>query len=186
MIIGERKHFEYDKICGMIVDIMCRVGQCLSKFTTGKVPKAFKHIPSMQLWEDVLYLTEPENWSPAAMFEGTKMFSSNLGSKKVERFYRLVLLPRIRDDIRKHKRLHFMLYQALKKSLYKPAAFNKGILLPLCKVYTSMKIFRMVFNLSSDNTVPSYANMCNLPCSLPLHPNGDELTTALLCSEKNK
>lgn len=31
-----------------------------------------------------------------------------------------------------HKKLHFALYQALKKAVYKPAAFYKGILLPLC------------------------------------------------------
>ena len=127
--------------------IMCRVGEYLSKYTAGKIPKAFKHIPSMQLWEDVLYLTEPQKWSPAAMYQATRIFSSNLGAKKAERFYRLVLLPRVRDDIRTNKRLHFSLYQALKKSLYKPAAFNKGILLPLCKVYTSMKIFCMLFIL---------------------------------------
>ncbi|KAL1161373.1 hypothetical protein V6Z11_A07G129700 [Gossypium hirsutum] len=112
---------------------MCRVGKFLNKYTTGKMPKAFKHIPSMQLWEDVLYLTQPENWSPNAMFQATRIFASNLGAKKAERFYRLVLLPRVRDDIRKNKRLHFGLYQSLKKALYKPAAFNKGILFPLCK-----------------------------------------------------
>jgi len=43
------------------------------------------------------------------------------------------LLPRVRDDIRKNKRLHFALYQSLKKSLYKPAAFFKGVLFPLCE-----------------------------------------------------
>lgn len=104
------------------------------------MPKAFKHIPSMQLWEDVLYLTKPESWSPNAMYQATRIFASNLGVKKAELFYRLVLLPRIRDDIKQNKRLHFALYQALKKSLYKPAAFNKGILFPLCKVYASMRI----------------------------------------------
>ncbi|RWW84810.1 hypothetical protein BHE74_00006562 [Ensete ventricosum] len=40
----------------------------------------------------------------------------------------------VREDISKNKRLHFALYQALKKSLYKPAAFFKGVLLPLCQV----------------------------------------------------
>ncbi|KAF3488320.1 hypothetical protein F2Q69_00053980 [Brassica cretica] len=34
----------------------------------------------------------------------------------------------------KTKRLHFALFQALKMSLYKPIAFNKGILFSLCKV----------------------------------------------------
>jgi essential nuclear protein 1 len=89
----------------------------------------------MNQWDDVLYLTEPENWSPNAMYQATRIFASNLPAKKVERFYKLVLLPRVREDIRKNKRLHFALYQALKKSLYKPAAFFKGILLPLCEVY---------------------------------------------------
>ena len=94
--------------------IMCRVGEYLSKYTAGKIPKAFKHIPSMQLWEEVLYLTEPQKWSPNAMYQATRIFSSSLGAKKAERFYRLVLLPRVRDDIRTNKRLHFSLYQALK------------------------------------------------------------------------
>ncbi|KAF8407719.1 hypothetical protein HHK36_006854 [Tetracentron sinense] len=96
------------------------------------MPKAFKHIPSLELWEDVLYLTEPEKWSPNAMYQATRIFSSNFGVRKAQRFYKLVLLQRVREDIRKNKRLHFALYQALKKSLYKPAAFFKGILFPLC------------------------------------------------------
>lgn len=54
--------------------------------------------------------------------------------KKVERFYKFVLLPRVRQDIAKNKKLHFALYQSLKKALYKPAAFNKGIIFPLCEV----------------------------------------------------
>ncbi|XVE54695.1 hypothetical protein DITRI_Ditri03aG0102600 [Diplodiscus trichospermus] len=121
------------KLDDSLLDLYKGVGKALNKYTAGKMPKAFKHIPSTQLWEDVLYLTEPENWSPNAMFQATRIFASNLGVKKAERFYRLVLLPRVRDDIQKNKRLHFALYQSLKKALYKPAAFNKGILFPLCK-----------------------------------------------------
>lgn len=126
------------------VNLICRVGKLLNKYTAGKIPKAFKHIPSLQFWEEVLYLTEPEKWSPNAMFQATRIFSSNFGVKKAERFYKLVLLPRIREDIRKNKRLHFALYQALKKSLYKPAAFNKGILFPLCEVYIFIFIYSLV------------------------------------------
>ncbi|XP_017982941.1 PREDICTED: bystin [Theobroma cacao] len=121
------------KLDDSLIDLYKGVGKFLNKYTAGKMPKAFKHIPSMLLWEDVLYLTELEYWSPNAMFQATKIFASNLGAKKAERFYRLVLLPRVRDDIRKNKRLHFALYQSLTKALYKAAAFNKGILLPLCK-----------------------------------------------------
>ncbi|KDP41002.1 hypothetical protein JCGZ_03798 [Jatropha curcas] len=121
------------KLDESLIDMYKGVGEFLNRYTAGKMPKAFKHIPSIQPWEDVLYLTKPENWSPNAMYQATRIFASNLGGKKAERFYRLVLLPRIRDDIKQNKRLHFALYQALKKSLYKPAAFNKGILFPLCK-----------------------------------------------------
>ncbi|KAF5192693.1 Bystin [Thalictrum thalictroides] len=121
------------KMDNAIIDLYKGVGKLLSKYTAGKVPKAFKHIPSLEVWEDVLYLTEPEKWSANAMFQATRIFASNMGVKKAQRFYRLVLLPRIREDIRKNKRLHFSLYQALKKSVYKPAAFNKGILFPLCE-----------------------------------------------------
>ncbi|KAL7260431.1 hypothetical protein ACSBR1_006152 [Camellia fascicularis] len=121
------------KLDDSIIDLYRGVGKLLNKYTSGKIPKAFKHIPSLQLWEEVLYLTEPEKWSPNAMYQATRIFASNLGVKKAERFYKLVLLPRVREDIRKNKKLHFSLYQALKKSMYKPAAFNKGILFPLCE-----------------------------------------------------
>ncbi|KAJ6794792.1 bystin [Iris pallida] len=121
------------KLDGNIIELYKGVGKLMSRYTNGKIPKAFKGIPALEVWEDILYLTEPENWSPNAMFQATRIFSSNLGVKKAQRFYNLVLLPRIREDIRKNKVLHFALYQALKKSLYKPAAFNKGILLPLCQ-----------------------------------------------------
>lgn len=121
------------KLDSTIIDLYKGVGKLLSRYTTGKIPKAFKHIPHIRIWEDVLYLTEPENWSPNAMYQATRIFSSNLGVKGAQRFYNLVLLPRIRVDIRKNKRLHFALYQSIKKSLYKPAAFFKGILFPLCQ-----------------------------------------------------
>jgi essential nuclear protein 1 len=68
------------------------------------------------------------------MYQATRIFASNLNAKMAQRFYNLVLLPRVRDDIQSNKRLHFALYQALKKAVYKPAAFYKGILLPLCQV----------------------------------------------------
>ncbi|KAH1258731.1 Bystin [Glycine max] len=124
------------KLDKSIIDIYKGVGTHLSRYTIGKIPKAFKHIPSMQLWEEVLYITEPENWSPNALYQATRIFASNFGAKKAERFYKLVLLPRVREDIRKNKRLHFALYQTLKKALYKPAAFFKGILFPLCESRT--------------------------------------------------
>ena len=38
-------------------------------FRSGKVPKAFKVIANFKNWEQLLYLTNPEKWSAAAMFQ---------------------------------------------------------------------------------------------------------------------
>ncbi|KAL3651099.1 snoRNA-binding rRNA-processing protein [Castilleja foliolosa] len=146
------------KLDGTIIELYKGVGKLLNKYTSGKMPKAFKHVPSLQFWEEVLYLTEPEKWSPNAMYQATRIFASNMGVKKVERFYKLVLLPRVREDIRKNKRLHFALYQSLKKALYKPAAFNKGILFPLCESRTC--------NLREAFIVGSIIEKISIP---PLH-----------------
>ena len=37
----------------------------------------------------------------------------------------IVLLPHVRKDIRENHRLHFALFQSLKKACYKPDAFYK-------------------------------------------------------------
>ncbi len=52
----------------------------------------------------------------------------------MHRFFAIVLLPAVRDDIRANRRLNYHLYYALKKALYKPGAFMKGVLIPLCEV----------------------------------------------------
>ncbi|XP_060517243.1 bystin [Cylas formicarius] len=107
------------------------VRDVLRKYRSGKLPKAFKIIPSLKNWEQILYITDPPTWSAAAMYQATRIFASNLKEKMAQRFYNLVLLPRIRDDLAEYKRLNFHLYQALRKALFKPGAFMKGILLPL-------------------------------------------------------
>jgi essential nuclear protein 1 len=42
-------------------------------------------------------------------------------------------MDRVREDIHEHKKLNIHLYNCLKKSLYKPAAFFKGFLFPLAQ-----------------------------------------------------
>nr|SVE75094.1 EOG090X058P [Daphnia dolichocephala] len=109
------------------------VASVLHRYRSGKLPKAFKLIPSLLNWEQILYMTDPEKWSAAAMYAGTRIFTSNLTEKMAQRFFNLVLLPRVRDDIAEYKKLNFHLYQAIRKALFKPGAFFKGFLLPLCE-----------------------------------------------------
>ncbi|RZF36677.1 hypothetical protein LSTR_LSTR014209 [Laodelphax striatellus] len=131
------------------------VRDVLVKYRSGKVPKAFKVIPKLRNWEQILYLTEPHRWSAASMYMATRIFASNLKEKMAQRFYNLVLLPRIRDDISEYKRLNFHLYQALRKALFKPGAFMKGIVLPLCESGScTLREAIIVCSVLARNSIP--------------------------------
>ena len=107
---------------------------CLAcRYTAGKLPKAFKIVPHLHNWEEVVFTMNPEGWSAHATYAATKMFVSQLNSKQTQRFLNLVLLHKVRDDIRQNKRLHFALFQAVKKATFKPGAFYKGFVLPLLR-----------------------------------------------------
>ena len=128
------------------VEVYKQVGQFLTRYKSGSVPKAFKIVPNLSNWEEILYITDYENWSVQAMFQATRLFASNLNAKMAQRFFSLVLLPRVRMEIRFHKKLHFALFQALKKAAYKPGAFFKGLLLPLCQSGTCTVLEAVIFS----------------------------------------
>jgi len=117
----------------MLAEIYGKVGVLLSRYKSGKLPKAFKVIPTLQNWEKVLLMTRPEDWTSNATFEATRIFVSNLSPKMSQRFLEFVLLPKLRQDIASSKRVDVHLYAALKKAVYKPAALFKGLILPLCE-----------------------------------------------------
>lgn len=121
------------KINPKIVQVYTTVGILMSRYRSGKLPKPFRIIPSLLNWEEILSLTKPEKYTPQAMYQATKLFTSSLNNKLCQRFLNLILLPAVLEDIDNHKCLNYHYYQALKKSLYKPSAFMKGILLPLCE-----------------------------------------------------
>ncbi|KYN21974.1 PREDICTED: bystin [Trachymyrmex cornetzi] len=131
------------------------VRDLLANYRSGKLPKAFKLVPTLKNWEQILYITDPTKWSAAAMYQGTRIFASNLKDKMAQRFYNLVLLPRIRDDLAEYKRLNFHLYQALRKALYKPAGFMKGILLPLLESGTcTLREATIIGSVIANNSIP--------------------------------
>lgn len=55
----------------------------------------------------------------------------------VQRFYSLVLLENVRENITKFKKLNVHLYNAVKKANFKVGAFFKGFLLPLAEDATA-------------------------------------------------
>ncbi len=134
-MIREEQEIRPEQIPGLnprVIEVYTKLGLLLSRYKSGKLPKAFKIIPSLANWMEILYITKPEEWTPHATYEATKLFVSNLKTEMAQRFMNLILMDKVRDDIRSSKKLNYHLYMALKKALYKPAAFFKGILLPLC------------------------------------------------------
>jgi essential nuclear protein 1 len=79
-------------------------------------------------------LTKPEEWTPHATFAATKIFASNLNPKQSQNFYKEILLEKFREEVSKNGRVSVQMFGALKKAIYKPAAFFKGLLFPLCEV----------------------------------------------------
>jgi len=137
-----------------VVEVYTGIGTVLSRYTAGKLPKAFKVIPSLSNWEDVLYLTRPDKWTPQAMFAATRIFSSNLNPAMAQRFYNLILLDSVRADILENKTLNYHYYMSLKKALYKPSAFYKGILLPLCKSGCTLREAAIVSSVLAKVSIP--------------------------------
>ena len=109
-----------------VVGIYKGVGRVLEQHRSGQLPKAFKIIPTLRNWEEILWLTSPHQWTPAAMFAATRLFASNLNERMAQRFYHMVLLPAVEDNIDEHGKLNYHYYQALTKAAFKPAAFYRG------------------------------------------------------------
>jgi essential nuclear protein 1 len=144
----------YTVIPEKVAEVYKDIGKILARYTAGKLPKAFKVIPSLANWEEVLYLTRPDQWTPQAMYAATRIFASNLNPKMAQRFYNLVLLDAVRADIVDTQKLNYHYYRSLKKSVYKPAAFFKGILLPLCKSNCTLREAAIVASVLQRVSIP--------------------------------
>lgn len=133
------------------------VGSVLKTWTHGKLPKLFKVIPSLRNWQDVLYVTNPEEWSPHVVYEATKLFVSNLPAKEAQKFISSVLLERFRENIETSEdhSLNYHIYRALKKSIYKPSAFFKGFLFPLCEMGCNIREATIAGSVLTKVSVPA-------------------------------
>ncbi|CAL1133052.1 unnamed protein product [Cladocopium goreaui] len=151
---GESAPNEEQGLSPKVVEVYSDIGKFLRFYKSGPVPKAFKVIPSLTNWEEVLALTSPLTWSPAAMYQASVIFVSNLNPRMAQRFFNLVLLPAVRQDIGEHKKLNFHYYRALRKSLFKPAAFFKGILLPLAAENCTLREAVILGSVVSKASVP--------------------------------
>jgi essential nuclear protein 1 len=154
-----------------LVTVYNQVGEYLGSYTSGKIPKAFKIIPSLKNWEQILLLTKPDKWTAQAYSVATRLFASNLNEKMAQRFFNTILLPKIREDIEVKKNLNFHLYASIKKAIYKPAAFFRGILLPLAAEDCTAREALIMSSILSKVSIPvlhasvALLKLANMPYS---------------------
>ncbi|KAG8812662.1 snoRNA-binding rRNA-processing protein, partial [Serendipita sp. 399] len=117
-------------------------------------PQAFKIIPSLTNWARILAITRPESWTPHAMRAATRILVSNLKPDQCRVFLEGVLLPAVRNDISEHGKLNVHYFEALVKSVYKPGAFFKGILFPLCEGGCTLKEAAIIGSVLSRVSIP--------------------------------
>ncbi|KAI8946889.1 Bystin-domain-containing protein [Xylaria longipes] len=136
-----------------VVEVYSKIGLFLSRYKSGKLPKAFKILPTVPYWEDIIQLTKPENWTPNAVMAATKLFVS-AKPVVVRQFLNMILLEHVRDNIAETKKLNVHLFDALRKALYKPAAFFKGILFPLVESGATLREAHIISAVLSRVSIP--------------------------------
>lgn len=114
------------------IEVYKTIGQLLSRQRSGPLPKPFKILPSLPPHQipQLLDITSPISWTPYVHYMSTRLFISAKPAI-AQPYLTEILLPSVRDAIHETKKLHSHTYNALKRALYKPACFFKGLLFPL-------------------------------------------------------
>ncbi|CBQ73685.1 related to ENP1-required for pre-rRNA processing and 40S ribosomal subunit synthesis [Sporisorium reilianum SRZ2] len=138
-----------------VIEVYRKVGELLSRYKSGPLPKAFKIVPSLPAWESILYITDPASWTPHATLAAVRIFVSTMKADQMQRFYELVLLDKVRDEIQDDGKVSYQTYEAMKKAIYKPAAFFKGFLFPMCESGTlTLKEAAIVSSVLAKVSIP--------------------------------
>lgn len=140
----------------------------LSRYKSGPLPKPFKILPSVPNWPTLLDITQPERWTANAVYAATRIFIS-AKPWVAQEFISTVLLDRVREEIHETKKLNVHTYNALRKALYKPACFFKGLLFPLVSSGTcSLREAHIVSSVIARVSIPvlhsaaALLRMCDL------------------------
>lgn len=140
----------------------------LSRYKSGPLPKPVKILPSVPNWQTLLDITRPESWTANAVYAVTRIFISSK-PQVAQEFINIVLLERVREEIHETKKLNVHTYNALRKALYKPACFFKGLLFPLVSTGTcTLREAHIVSSVIARVSVPvlhsaaALLRMCDL------------------------
>jgi len=138
-----------------VINTYRKLGKYLNKYRSGTLGKAFKFIPRLPNWEEILYYTSPMDWSPQATNAAVRFLSATLSPKRAQRFYSLVLVPKVQAMVEAEGKLNYHMYDAVKRAIYKPTAFFKGIILPLAAQGCSSKEAICYASVLSKISIPN-------------------------------
>ncbi|KAI4264098.1 MAG: hypothetical protein L6R42_000784 [Xanthoria sp. 1 TBL-2021] len=137
-----------------VIEVYSKIGLFLSRYKSGKLPKPFKIIPTLPQWQELLSITRPEAWTANACYEATRIFVSS-NPFITRQYLETVILDRVREDIHETKKLNIHLYNALRRSLYRAAAFFKGFLFPLVSSGTcTLREAHIISSVLAKNSIP--------------------------------
>merc|ERR1711939_49680 len=136
-----------------VVETFTKVGQLLSRYKSGPLPKPFKVLPTLPQWPELLSISRPENWTPHAVYRATKI-SISAPSTTGQYFCETVLLDRVREDIQETKKLNVHLYNALKAAFYRPSAFFKGFLFTLVQSSCTLREAHIISSVLAKIKIP--------------------------------
>lgn len=121
-------------------------------------------------------ITRPDNWTPQAMYQAVNIFASNFDPVRAEKFYEDFLVPAVRLDLKKNKKLNYHYYESLKKALYKTNAWFRGIMFKFCAPNTMAREISVIESLLSKMTIPVISSSVALiklsemePCPATVH-----------------
>lgn len=153
MVFGGGAPEDAVEIPAKAMDTFEKVGQILSRYKSGPLPKPFKVLPTLPQWPELLAITKPETWTPHAIYRATKIFIS-APTATGQYFCETILLDRVREEIQETKKLNVHLYNALKACFYRPAAFFKGFLFPLVESGCTLKEANIISSVLAKIKVP--------------------------------
>lgn len=141
------------EIPARVAETFTKVGQLLSRYKSGPLPKPFKVLPTLPQWPDLLSITRPDSWTPHAAYRATKIFISAPAATG-QYFCNEVLLEKVREDIQETKKLNVHLYNALKATFYRPSAFFKGFLFPLVESSCTLREAHIISSVLAKIKIP--------------------------------
>ena len=103
--------------------------------------------------------------------QATRMFVSNLNQKMSQRFLVLVLLPHVRADIRKNRRLHFALFQVRARVRERQAVLSWRRWRRSCRV-----CMLGASAVHAPTSIGAALRCAALPCPAPHHPPNSPCT----------